>query len=199
MLCEAGVGGETRPWEPLARVAEGWGSEVLDYFVLIYLGRGSWLGQVLVSRDTSNSLLGNGDEAWQPGAGPQAAAGVVTGEWHRVELECPSMLLRASHAHQTLLFFRNLSVKDSSFVEKMKKTVSFHYVCTLPNESWPGGCLQGPAEGQLHWTGEGGWERRPGSLVCTFSSNQSPNVALLLLGEFTVFLNKPNYKNRPSL
>lgn len=157
-----------------------------------------------MSRDASNLLLGNGDEAWQPSAGPQEVADVVSGEWHRVELECSSMLLHASHAHQTLLFFRDSSVKDTSFVEKMKKTVSFHYICTLPNESWPGRCLEGTPEGQLHWTGGGRREPRPGSLVCTCSSNQSPKVALPLLGEFTLFLKvyflkKPNYKNRPSL
>lgn len=73
-----------------------------------------------------------------PGTGPEAAAGVVTGEWPRAELVCLSVLPHASHAHWTFLFFRPSSVKDSSFVEKMKKTVSFLYVCALPSKSGSG-------------------------------------------------------------
>ena len=63
----------------------------------------------------------------RPGSCPPAggAAGVVTAERLGPELGLPSMLPHVPPAHQLLLFFRTSSVKDSSFVEKMKKTVSF--------------------------------------------------------------------------
>ncbi|KAB0405720.1 hypothetical protein E2I00_008433 [Balaenoptera physalus] len=63
-----------------------------------------------------------GPASSSPGTGPEAAAGGGTTEWSRRSWKCPSLLPCASRAHQTLLFFRTSSVKDSSFVEKMKKT-----------------------------------------------------------------------------
>ena len=103
----------------------------------------SWLCKVLMSQEPLDFLqgpqgggLGAPVLPVQPGSGPEAAAGVVTGEWHGAELGCPSMLPPAPHAHWTLLFFRTTSVKDSSFVEKMKKTVSV--VCAPPSGLGPG-------------------------------------------------------------
>lgn len=188
----------------MARVPERWGSEVLDYFVLIYLGRGPGSARSWCLETLRIYCWGMGMRPGSPALDHRKLLMWSVGNGTGWNWNAPRCCYMASHAHQTLLFFRDSSVKDTSFVEKMKKTVSFHYICTLPNESWPGRCLGGTPEGQLHWTGGGRREPRPGSLVCTCSSNQSPKVALPLLGEFTLFLKvyflkKPNYKNRPSL
>ncbi|XP_029076443.1 NADPH--cytochrome P450 reductase isoform X1 [Monodon monoceros] len=63
-----------------------------------------------------------GPASSSPGTGPKAAAGGGTTEWSGRSWKCPSLLPCASRAQQTLLFFRTSSVKDSTFVEKMKKT-----------------------------------------------------------------------------
>lgn len=49
---------------------------------------------------------------------------MVIGEWYGVELGCFLMLLFVFYVYWIFLFFRTIFVKDSSFVEKMKKTVS---------------------------------------------------------------------------
>ena len=121
-----------------------------------------------------------GPASSSPGTGPEAAAGGGTTEWSSRSWKCPSLLPCASRAHQTLLFFRTSSVKDSSFVEKMKKTVSFLFVLG------PGGCAgasRRPASLDGRRSG-----REPGSApcVCTFWANQSLEAALLLLGQFTL-------------
>lgn len=75
-------------------------------------------------------------------------------------------------------------------------------LCALLSESWPGGRLGDPSRSTaLDRRGWVGARARPP--MCTFSSNQSPKAALLLLGQFILvlnvsFLNKPSYKNRQS-
>lgn len=124
------------------------------------------------------------DTGWpRPGSCPPAggAAGVVTAERLGPELGLPSMLPHVPPAHQLLLFFRTSSVKDSSFVEKMKKTVSFLCVCALCGGSrpWQPG-EGGPAEGQLHWSGgKSGLEHSH----LTFSKRQRCSA---FLGQFTL-------------
>lgn len=135
-----------------------------------------------------------GSASSSPGTGPKAAAGGGTTEWSGRSWKCPSLLPCASRAQQTLLFFRTSSVKDSSFVEKMKKTVSFLFVLG------PGGCA-------------GASSRRPASLagkptqlpVCVLSGLTRASRLLcccwdsLLRFLRVCFSNKPNCKNRPSL
>uniref|UniRef100_A0A8C9DZP8 Cytochrome p450 oxidoreductase n=1 Tax=Phocoena sinus TaxID=42100 RepID=A0A8C9DZP8_PHOSS len=72
------------------------------------------------------------------------------------------------------------SVKDSTFVEKMKKTVSFLFVLG------PGGCAGASSRRPASLDGRRSG-REAGSTPCvrTFWANQSLEAALLLLGQFT--------------
>lgn len=88
------------------------------------------------------------------------------GRLSRRGAQSPAPGPRASHAHRVLLSFRTSSVKDSSFVEKMKKTVSFLHVCALPR-------------GVVALVDEGGRPApldRRGERARTFSANQSPKL-----------------------
>lgn len=134
---------------------------------------------------------------------PEATAGVDTGEWHGAELE---RLGAATHipCHWTLLFFRTSAVKDSSFVEKMKKTVSFPSVLCSSQRVLPWWMLRGPQQkascsGQARVGGNPG----PAPLHIHFHLTKTPKLPRCCwdshFGFLNVyFLNKPNCENRLS-
>lgn len=162
-------------------MVSGWGvSLTLRSRELMYPGgsaqalRGAGFG---LTRVVPRSL---GPASSSPGTGPKAAAGGGTTEWSGRSWKCPSLLPCASRAQQTHLFFRTSSVKDSSFVEKMKKTVSFLFVLG------PGGCAGASSRRPASLAGRRSG-REAGSTPCvrTFWANQSLEPALLLLGQFT--------------
>lgn len=100
-----------------------------------------------------------------------------------------------THAHQVLLFFRTASVKDSSFVEKMKKTVSFLCVCARPQgveALVDGGGRPAPARG-----GRAGQARTFSSLQSTEAVLRGPESFRCLLDVY--FLNQPHCETSFSL
>ena len=158
--------------------AEGGGSEVLGRSLFSGV-RGPGSAECQCLQRSGIHCEGVGRRPGSPGPGPEAAAGVLTGD-----------AATSIRAHLTLLSFRTTSVKDSSFVEKMKKTVSLLSEFGCDQQVLALGVLRGVQQG-ASCTGQERAGRHPGQLshVCILVVPKPQSCAAVAGAAYFVFLN----------